>query len=337
MSHGILVLSRIHIQSANAIAGSTWGFPAISAFLGFSHALDRLLRKSNLQTQPLFSGCGIVCHYHQLLTTSHYDVHQFNQLRAPLTKKGKTAPFNEEGRMHMTATLMIEVSDGIDVLLDALSSSELGEKDEGEWLCDQVLRLASGMRLAGGTILKIGSVEYHRKAGVDGDVALNRRLLSKCLPGFALIDRSELLTAHLKARRLQEPNCDVVDAWMDFTAIRHRSMQTPIVTDTASGNDKTGEDDKDGEPEFEWQRVLPPEIGWFVPLMVGFQGISSLICPDSDSDVRDPDVPFRWVESIYGIGQWLSPHRCTDIGRLFWRYASSETGNYLFKNGDSNS
>ena len=41
-----LVLSKINIQNANSIAGLTWGFPAITNFLGFTHALNRKI--SNL-------------------------------------------------------------------------------------------------------------------------------------------------------------------------------------------------------------------------------------------------------------------------------------------------
>ena len=38
-----LVLSHIDTQNANSIAGLTWGFPAITQFLGFTHALSRKL------------------------------------------------------------------------------------------------------------------------------------------------------------------------------------------------------------------------------------------------------------------------------------------------------
>ncbi len=38
---GLLLLDRIEVQNANAAAGMTWGFPALTQFLGFTHALSR--------------------------------------------------------------------------------------------------------------------------------------------------------------------------------------------------------------------------------------------------------------------------------------------------------
>ena len=42
-----ILLNRIKVQNANAIAGFTWGFPAITHFLGFSHNLSRKLLNSD--------------------------------------------------------------------------------------------------------------------------------------------------------------------------------------------------------------------------------------------------------------------------------------------------
>jgi CRISPR-associated protein Csy2 len=37
----LILLRRVRVENANAIAGLTYGFPAITHFLGFSHALSR--------------------------------------------------------------------------------------------------------------------------------------------------------------------------------------------------------------------------------------------------------------------------------------------------------
>ena len=37
----LLLLPHIRIENANAVAGLTWGFPAITHFLGYVHALSR--------------------------------------------------------------------------------------------------------------------------------------------------------------------------------------------------------------------------------------------------------------------------------------------------------
>jgi CRISPR-associated protein Csy2 len=41
----LILLRRVRVENANAIAGLTYGFPAITHFLGFSHALSRRLTK----------------------------------------------------------------------------------------------------------------------------------------------------------------------------------------------------------------------------------------------------------------------------------------------------
>ena len=42
----LILLRRIKIENANTIAGLTYGFPAITHFMGFSHALSRKLMKT---------------------------------------------------------------------------------------------------------------------------------------------------------------------------------------------------------------------------------------------------------------------------------------------------
>jgi CRISPR-associated protein Csy2 len=43
----LILLRRVRVENANAIAGLTYGFPAITHFLGFSHALSRRLTETH--------------------------------------------------------------------------------------------------------------------------------------------------------------------------------------------------------------------------------------------------------------------------------------------------
>ena len=44
-------------------------------------------------------------------------------------------------------------------------------------------------------------------------------------------------------------------------------------------------------------------------------------------------MPFRFVESVYSIGQWLSPHRLREPAELFWfAERPDEQGLYLCAN-----
>ena len=55
-----------------------------------------------------------------------------------------------------------------------------------------------------------------------------------------------------------------------------------------------------------------------VPIPVGYAAISELHAPGTVAGARDPAVPFRFVESVYSIGQWISPHRLGDARDLLW-------------------
>src|SRR5687767_14223913 len=100
----LLTIRNICVDNANAIAGLTYGFPAVSHFLGFTHALSRKLTR---KLGVALGGCAVVCHSHkvQAYQPSGWGDYVFALTRNPLTKEGDTAPFNEEGRMHMEVTL----------------------------------------------------------------------------------------------------------------------------------------------------------------------------------------------------------------------------------------
>ena len=59
----LLLLRQVEVENANAINGLTYGFPAISHFLGFTHALSRKLDAAHGLT---LGGCAVICHQHQL-------------------------------------------------------------------------------------------------------------------------------------------------------------------------------------------------------------------------------------------------------------------------------
>src|SRR5690554_6212642 len=103
----LLSIKNIKVENANAIAGLTYGFPAVSNFLGFTHALSRALNK---KLGLSLGGCAIICHQHrvQAYQPAGWGDYVFALTRNPLTKEGNTQPFNEEGRMHMEVSLLIE-------------------------------------------------------------------------------------------------------------------------------------------------------------------------------------------------------------------------------------
>lgn len=77
----LILLRRISVENANAIAGLTYGFPAITHFLGFSHALSRRLTETH---GLCIDGCAVVSHEQQIHAHSSGRDYQFALTRNPL-------------------------------------------------------------------------------------------------------------------------------------------------------------------------------------------------------------------------------------------------------------
>jgi CRISPR-associated protein Csy2 len=309
--NGILILHHVRVEDANAISGMTWGFPAITQFLGFVHSLSRNLSKK-IDTE--FTGCGIVCHSHQVQAhqPNRWGDYAFALTRNPLIfKNGKvrSPSFAEEGRMHMDVSLVIPCTGDFE---DSDKNSEISE-----YIKQQVF----SKRLAGGTICSIGQVdllELHEDEQESKKDA--RRQFYQLLPGFALVQRSELLSKHVSECQKVDPDTEPLDALLDFSAVKYKAEQIEST-------------EKETTPEVKWQLQPNPKKGWLVPILVGYRGISDLYEPGKVQRVRDNSVPFRFVESVYTIGEWLSPHRLTNFNQIIWRYsADPESGWYLTEN-----
>ena len=79
----LIWLKRIRVENANCIHGMTWGFPAITNFLGFTHALSRQLGKD---FDFRLNACAVVAHETQPLAHSSKGFeYRFSQTRNPLT------------------------------------------------------------------------------------------------------------------------------------------------------------------------------------------------------------------------------------------------------------
>lgn len=285
----LLVLPHVKVQGANAISGLVYGFPAITQILGFTHSLSRDLKKA-------FKGCVIVCHQHQLHTHPiSWGDSVFSLSRNPLTSKGETAPFNEEGRIDLDISLLIEC----DFTCVDLDFGQ-GDDDENKRAFElEVYKQAFKKRLAGGIITSMNPPQFY-VLSEDGAVRAKsvRGYLRKLLPGFVLCDRSSEFKKH------QEENLNIaqLDAYLDFYALRSRCV---------SSSDKE---------KAEWEFLPKPTAGWIVPIQVGFRAISSLFERGVVHRARDPNVPFRFVEPVYGIGEWMGIHRVQDVKDVMWRY-----------------
>jgi len=315
---GLIVLRHLWVENANAISGPlTWGFPAITAFTGFAHALRLKMADADVR----FDGVGVVCHRFlpQVAPGRGKNPGRFCLPRHPLAcKNGEavSAPLIEEGRAHLDVSLLLGLRGGID------------EERGGPDLAQKVLHTALGMRLAGGAIRPAppGRQNEASYEALGGDAVSRqnvfRGLRRKLLPGFTLLDRSSLLLAHLAHKRQERPEATSLDALLDLSRLK----VAPIVSETDTGQDQPDETTK---TKVEWRasRVRP---GWLVPIPVGFGAISPLYPPGAVKNARDMETPFRFVETIYSLGEWVSPHRIDDPHGLMWIHqAKPDDGLYL--------
>lgn len=306
----LLLLPRLRVQNANAISGPlTWGFPAVTAFTGFVHALQRKLSED---MDIALDGVAIICHNHQAQTSQPAGkrTRVFHLTRNPVGKDGSTSAIVEEGRMHLEVSLLIGVSG------TALYDGMLDEQAIAQRAWDTAL----GMRLAGGSLLpptwKLGERSQASLEGWPGNAEnaalLSRKLARRLLPGFALIPRHDLLTRHTAALRKQDASLTSLDALLDLTRLNV---------------DPPGASDENGEPREAWQ--LRQRTGWLVPIPLGYRSLSAHT-PGSVRNARDREVPFHFVESLYGLGEWRSPLRFGDIRELLW-YHQAEPDAGLFR------
>lgn len=316
MIQHLLLLPRLRIQNANAISSPmTWGFPAMSAFMGLMQALERNLPDDiNL----VFNEIGVVCHRLDPQVTSGGFTRAFHLTRNPVDKAGSTAAIVEEGRAHLEVSLLIGV--------EADGSDDLTSAERRQAIAQQLYQQVQGMRIAGGSVMPPRPGERrHRPELISFDADEEkgakqwRRLKRKLLPGFALVLREDRLTEHTATLKANDDSATPLDAWLDLSRLNHECRITR-------------REDDNGKDKVSWE-VRRPYPGWLVPIPVGYGAISSLFEPGTVANARDPQVPFQFVESLYSIGEWVSPHRIKHAEALMWFVENDlERGTYRLSN-----
>lgn len=283
----MLVLPHLNIHNANALSSPyTIGFPAMTAWLGFVHALERKLKAAGYPTLELVA-TGVFSHQCDLQTYQGPGdfVHSIIGTANPLDKDGKRSAFIEEARCHLDVSLLIEYR-------AAESDEDRMERPEFIALLE---RLLTRMKVAGGDLLSFNTAQLN--ALDDSDDKAVRRLLLNLMPGFALIERRELM------QQAMEAGADALDAMLEYLTIHHSCEQ-----------------DEAGNVSWHSQRKAGTEgekPGWIVPIAIGFQGISLLGIAKNQ---RDPDTPHRFAESVVTLGEFRMAHRIQSLDEVLWHY-----------------
>ncbi|WP_131669123.1 type I-F CRISPR-associated protein Csy2 [Psychrobacter pygoscelis] len=304
MSRTYILLERIHVQNANCVAGLTFGFPAITHFLGFSHALGLKLRDN----YPIdIQGCAVFCHAHESHTYQAKGFGDFTFIQrkaSPTFKKhaSSSPPIIEEGKMNLCVSLLL-----------SCDHLYLSREQEILNIKQQVMSQANRLKLAGGSITKIEGISVYNQPESADDAELQVRLLKrKLMPSFVLCDRHSVLIEHYKTLKADNNDIDLLEAWLDFSRLTYQAKSDSL-TESINTSDSSFD-------RVEWVLKEKPAKGWLVPIMTGYSAIAPLQEKGEVIGARSPEYPFSFVEAVYSIGEWLSTHRISSIDALIWQY-----------------
>lgn len=289
-----LLLPHLRIINANAWSSTcTIGFPAMTAWMGAVHGLQRKLKQIEPFSGIQLSKMGIVSHSYQLQVykgPKDFD-YSISATANPLKKKGndfERPPFIEEPRIHLTVSLLIQC--------DNLQEGQV------ELFLRQIDKIVPTMKMAGGDILQYQKPEI-LYASEDVEES-QKKILYHLMPGYVLIERRKLLEKETKNGQ------DSLSALLSYLSIHHHA-------ETEEGK------------ELSWISGRKAS-GWLVPISVGFQGISSL---GNVKNQRDMTKPHRFVENVVTLGEFKMPYRLDSINEMMWHYEYDETNQlYVCKN-----
>lgn len=234
-----LVLPHLKIHNANAMSSPyTIGFPAMTAWLGAVHAIQRKMHALSMPelNSVQFVATAISCHDFNLQTyrgDNDY-VSSIVSTANPLDKDGNRPAIVEEARCHLEVTLLVEMQ-GLN-------------PDHDVALLEQIETICKTMKFAGGDLLAMHKPQCFT-FDEDSDTAY-QAIVRHLMLGHVLIERRDLMVAEM------QQSADALDAMLNQLKIMHRSTQ-----------------DENGKVTWTTSRKTK---GWIVPISVGFQGISPL-------------------------------------------------------------
>ncbi len=294
---GYLLFKKVRIHDANSISSPiTYGFPAITGFLGAFHAISRKVQADTELSELSLGGVLLACHEcePQVYRSNNYSNYTFNQSRNPIKKDGKTASIIEEGKCHLTMTFVVEVL-GDDELSEDRQASLI--KKAKQWIQQQ--------RIAGGSVQSLARfepVQYIDYEDID-------TVIPQLMPAFVLMDAQAEFLQIIQELQLDNPETTPLDALLDVCTIHH----LPHI----QKNDTV-----------KWENYsIKKGHGWLVPMPIGYQGISDKYQAGVMQNVRNPEYPSQYVEAIYGLGKWLYPYHLKTNDKIlsaFWRYEQDD-------------
>lgn len=199
-----LLLNRIDIHNANAMSSPfTIGFPAMTAWLGAVHALQRNIHHKGL-VEVFLPQTAVSCHKFNLQTYKGKRdyVNSIIGTANPLDKDGERPSFIEEARCHLEVSLIVEVVG-------------ITNANKADFLSTVREQLHS-LKMAGGDILSFKGIDLVYVD--DNDDKQAKALIRKLMPGYVLIERRDLMSISMAEGK------DALEALLDQIKVMHRSI-----------------------------------------------------------------------------------------------------------------
>jgi CRISPR-associated protein Csy2 len=179
----------------------------------------------------------------------------------------------------------------------AIEYNGIDKIEEDLFIEELKVSLHASMKLAGGDILDFNKPEIF----IIVDENDLRELTRKLMPGYAIIERRELMIEAMESGQ------DAIDAMIDYLKVMHRS-------------------EKDESNKVEWTSHRKT-TGWIVPIATGFHGITYL---GQAINQRDTNTPHRFAESVVTLGEFIMPYRIKRLDEMLWNtYVNIENNLYL--------
>ena len=283
MNRNFLLIPHLKIHNANAFSSPyTIGFPAMTAWLGAIHAIQRALWQNGFAEVNLL-GTAISCHEINLQTYKGDGDYTYSVVGTanPLNKDGTRPAFVEEPRCHLEVSLLVEYQ-GLN-------------PDNREKFTQFIDGQLQKMKFAGGDVLSVKPVKLEIVDEEDENYEFGLRKLLRCLMlGHVLIERRDLMQ-----KSMQEEGLDALYSLLSYLKINHRCT-----------------DKNEGEEKAKWFASKKAQ-GWLVPIAIGFQGISPL---GFAMNQRDKNTPHRFAESVVTLGEFIMPYRINNLDDILWQY-----------------
>lgn len=235
MSRQYILLPHIAVHNANAMSSTyTVGFPAMTAWLGAFHRLERELRRTGCPDLRI-TGAAVSC--------ENFRLHQYRKnkfvpmnlvlMGYPAKADGTPSSFIAEARCDMKVSFILR-TEGIDA-------------EQADDLKTRLLSLLARQKLAGGDIVSLPEKKQIQIKHLEGS-AEERKFMRRLMPGFVLVERKDLFEA------LEGDDLDKL-----LTAVSLHAE--PVLDET------TGKIEK-------WMYRKNLAQGWVVPIAVGYRDLS---------------------------------------------------------------